>query len=470
MKGSRHDAPHPTIGSANGSPLSRKGRGTKESLRDSVPMGASARAAAARAIDAVLHDGRSLKTVLTESLADIPDVRDRALVEAICFHTLRHLRRYRYALSQWMDKPLPAREHSIEALLLAGLAQLDALALPAHAAVSATAEAARLLRRPAFVGLVNALLRRASREPWPVSDNPSIVHSYPDWLAARLRADWPDEWEDLLIAGNTIAPLWLRVNPRASQRDVYAQQLNAVGIAFESPEWPAHALRLDQGAAPDRLPGWSQGAVSVQDAAAQLAAVALAPRDGERVLDACCAPGGKTAAMLEIADSALTAIDSDRQRMTRVDAALKRLKLSEHATLQAADAADLDAWWNGEPFDAVLLDAPCSATGIVRRQPDIKWHRRESDLVALLATQDRLLDALWRTLKPGGRLLYATCSILRAENAERIAAFLSRTPDATELPLDAQYGRAAHPGRQRMPGEDGMDGFYYALLGKSPAR
>ncbi len=433
-------------------------------------VGAAARAAAARAIDAVLHDGRSLKTVVTESLADIPDVRDRALVEAICFHALRHLRRYRYALSQWMEKPLPAREHAIESLLLAGLAQIDALALPAHAAVSATAEAARLLRRPAFVGLVNALLRRASREPWPVSDKKSIAHSYPDWLVARLRADWPDEWEDLLVAGNTIAPLWLRVNPRVVDRATYARTLHAAGVESESPEWPVHALRLDQGAAPERLPGWSEGAVSVQDAAAQLAAMALAPRAGERVLDACCAPGGKTAAMLEIADIALTAIDSDAHRLTRVDAALKRLKLSEHATLQAADAADLDAWWNGAPFDAVLLDAPCSATGIVRRQPDIKWHRRESDLVALLAAQDRLLDALWRTLKPGGRLLYATCSILQAENAERIAAFLARTPDATELPLDAHYGRAVHPGRQRMPGENGMDGFYYALLGKNPAQ
>jgi 16S rRNA (cytosine967-C5)-methyltransferase len=368
-----------------------------------------------------------------------------------------------------MDKPLPAREHAIESLLLAGLAQLDALALPAHAAVSATAEAARVLRRPAFVGLVNALLRRAAREPWPVSDNSAIVYSYPDWLLARLRADWPDDWEDLLTAGNTIAPLWLRVNPRAAQRAAYAQQLDAAGIPSESPAWPPHALRLDQGAAPERLPGWSEGMVSVQDAAAQLTAAALAPRDGERVLDACAAPGGKSAAMLEIADIKLTALDNERERLARMDATLKRLRLHERATLKVADAGDLDAWWDGELFDAVLLDAPCSATGILRRQPDIKWHRRESDLVALTATQDRLLDALWRTLKPGGRLLYATCSILLAENAERIAAFLARTGDAAELQLDARYGRAAQPGRQRLPGEDGMDGFYYALIGKHAA-
>ena len=437
----------------------------------STDIGANARAAAAHAINAVLHDGRSLKAVLAEALKNIPDVRDRALVEAICFHALRHLRRYRHALHQWMDKPLPAREHLIEALLLVGLAQLDALKLPTHAAVSATAEAARVLRRPAFVGLVNALLRRASREALPASDDPAITHSYPDWLVARLRVDWPDDWEAMLVAGNTIAPLWLRVNARLVERAAYAQALQAAGIASESPASPASALRLDQGAAPEHLPGWDEGMASVQDAAAQLAAIALAPRAGERVLDACCAPGGKSAAMLESADIALVALDNDAQRIARAEATLLRLRLLNRVTprpiLRVADAGDLAAWWNGEPFDAVLLDAPCSATGIVRRQPDIKWHRRESDLAALTATQDRLLDALWRTLKPGGRLLYATCSILRAENSERIAAFLARTTDATEIPLDAHYGRAAHPGRQRMPGEDGMDGFYYALLHKT---
>jgi 16S rRNA (cytosine967-C5)-methyltransferase len=409
--------------------------------------------------------------VLAESLKTVPDVRDRALVEAICFHALRHLRRYRHALRQWMDKPLPAREPLVEALLLAGLAQLDALKLPTHAAVSATAEAARVLRRPAFVGLVNALLRRASREALPTSDDPAIAQSYPDWLVARVRTDWPDDWEAMLAAGNTIAPLWLRVNARFVERAAYAQQLHDSGIDAQVPESPAHALRLDQGAAPEQLPGWAEGMVSVQDAAAQLAVAALAPRTGERVLDACCAPGGKSAAMLESADIELVALDSDAQRLARAEATLLRLRLLNRVTprpiLRAADAADLDAWWNGEPFDAVLLDAPCSATGIVRRQPDIKWHRRESDIEVLMATQDRLLDALWRTLKPGGRMLYATCSILRAENSERIAAFLARTADAAEIPLDAQFGRAAQPGRQRMPGDDGMDGFFYALLRKA---
>jgi 16S rRNA (cytosine967-C5)-methyltransferase len=370
-----------------------------------------------------------------------------------------------------MDKPLPAREHLIESLLLAGLAQLDALALPAHAAVSATAEAARVLRRPAFVGLVNALLRRTSREPWPVSDDPAIAYSYPNWLVARLREDWPDDIDELLGAGNRIAPLWLRVNARLTGRAAYAQRLQDADVVAHAPELPAHALRLDQGAAPEQLPGWADGLISVQDAAAQLAAAALAPRNGERVLDACCAPGGKSAAMLEVADIELIALDSDARRLARVEAALLRLRLLNRVAprpiLRVADAGDLDAWWDGKPFDAVLLDVPCSATGIVRRQPDIKWHRRESDIAALTATQDHLLDATWRVLRPGGRLLYTTCSILRAENSRRIAAFLARTSDASEIPLDAHYGRPAHPGRQRMPGEEGMDGFFYALLSKA---
>lgn len=440
-------------------------------MSGAVASGAHARASAARAIDAVLHGGRSLKSVLGSALADIADARDRALVEAICFHALRHLRRYRFVLQRWMNKPLPAREHLLEALLLAGLAQLDALHLPAHAAVAATVEAARALRKPAFVGLVNALLRRATREPLPASSDPAIAHSYPDWLVNRLRVDWPDRWAEILAAGNHVAPLWLRVNAGAISRDDYGRQLAAAGLAAHAPDWPPQALRLDTPAPPETLPGWNEGLISVQDGAAQAVVAALAVRAGERVLDACCAPGGKTAALLEAAATQaggieLLAIDDDARRMRRVEIALDRLKLRRRVRLRVADVGAVETWWDGKPFDAVLLDAPCSATGIIRRQPDIKWHRREQDLPALMATQDRLLDACWRVLAPGGRLLYATCSILRAENAQRIAAFLQRHDDAHEQPLDERYGLAAHPGRQRLPGAAGMDGFYYARLGK----
>ncbi len=432
-----------------------------------APAGAAPRALAARILAAVLC-GRSLKAELAAKLPAIADARDRALVEAICFGALRARRRYEFALSRWMPRPLPAKDARIHALLLAGLAQLEAMRLPAHAAIAATAEAARVLDRPMHVGLVNALLRRATREPLPASDDPAIAHDHPDWLLAALRRDWPEDWPAIVSANRREAPLWLRVNAARIARDDYAQRLHDAGIAFRVARFPRAALMLERALPPSRLPGWDAGLVSVQDGAAQLAVEALDARPGERVLDACAAPGGKTAQLLEGAQGIdLVALDVDEARLARVRDTLTRLGLDARATLRAADAAAPAAWWDGRPFDAIVLDAPCSATGIVRRQPDILWHRRASDIAALVATQARLLDALWTMLKPGGRLLYATCSTLRDENDRQIAAFLTRTSDAEACALDARYGRSSGAGRQRLPGEDGMDGFFHALLRKS---
>ncbi len=450
-------------------------RNAASQLQHATP-GVAVRTAAARVIDAVLHQGCSLKAELARTLPVFADSRDRALLESICFHALRHRRRYAFALDQWMPRPLPAREHQLHALLLAGLAQLDALQLPAHAAVSATAEAARVLDRKTHVPLVNALLRRATREPLPASNDPAIAHSHPDWLLARIRRDWPDHVQEILDANNTIAPQWLRVNALLGSRDEYHQRLRDAGIDASAPEHPSRALCLSHSPPVAELPGWNLGAVSIQDAAAQLAVEALAVQAGERVLDACAAPGGKTTGLLEshgggsAAAIELVAVDNDQIRLQRVADTLRRLQLDNAATLVCADAGDPGAWWDGKSFDAILLDAPCSATGIIRRQPDIKWHRRESDLAALTALQDRLLDALWTTLKPGGRLLYATCSIIREENAERIDAFLARTPDAQPMSLDDRYGHRSGAGRQRLPGEQQMDGFFYALLNKQAER
>lgn len=431
-----------------------------------VSIGAAPRALAARILAAVLS-GRSLKAELAAQLPALDDARDRALVEAACFGALRARRRYEFALTQWMPRPLPAKDARIHALLLAGLAQLEAMRLPAHAAIAATAEAARLLDRPRHVGLVNALLRRATREPLPASDDPAIAHDHPDWLLDALRRDWPQDWPVIVAANHREAPLWLRVNAAKIAREDYAQRLHAAAIMFRVAEFPSAAVVLERALPTSRLPGWDTGLVSVQDGAAQLAVEALDARSGERVLDACAAPGGKTAQLLEHArDLDLLALDVDEARLARVRGTLVRLGLDGRAALRAADAADPAAWWDGRPFDAIVLDAPCSATGIVRRQPDILWHRRASDIAALAATQARLLAALWTVLKPGGRLLYATCSILRDENDRQIADFLARTPDARSLPLDARFGRAGGAGRQRLPGEDGMDGFFYALLRK----
>ena len=427
-----------------------------------TPAGTDTRVAAARVLDAVLHRGRSLRTELAAVLPKLADPRDRALVEAICFAALRNRARHDAALKAWMQRPLPPRDRPLRALLHAGFAQLDPLQLPAHAALAATVEAARALGHPRQAGLVNALLRRAQREGLPPAD-PGAV--WPDWLLARLRADWPDDADAIVEASATSAPMWLRVNGRLGSREAYLEQLHAADIEAVVPDGLPDALRLTKGVPVSALPGFGEGAVSVQDGSAQLVADALAPPSGARVLDACAAPGGKAAHLLE-RDPALRllALDIDPRRLQRIGQTFERLGLAGQATLQAADAAVPDSWWDGEPFDAVLLDAPCSATGVVRRQPDVLVHRREGDIAALVALQARLLDALWPTLALGGTLLYATCSILREENARQVEAFLARTPDATAEPLDPRFGRIDGPGRQRLPGEDGMDGFFVARL------
>lgn len=432
--------------------------------------GAALRAQAARALLAVLGEGGSLKAVLAKVLPEIADPRDRALLEATCFAALRHRRRYEFVLEAWMDRPLRDRDDNVHCLLLCGLAQLDALGLDAHAAVGASAEAARELGRPNHVALVNALLRRATREPLPASDDPAVALSYPDWLVQRVRADWPREADAILADGNVPAPLWLAVNRRRTTRAAYAVALRDAGIECSEPAFPPDAIRIDGRGSPESLPGWDEGCVWVQDGSAQLAVDALAAAPGARVLDACAAPGGKAAQLAARLDAAgsLLAVDVNARRLRRVGGSLQRLGLaSPQVRLLAADAGDAEAFADEPPFDAILLDAPCTATGIIRRQPDIKWHRREDDVAALAAQQARLLEALWPRLAPGGRLLYATCSILREENESQVAGFLARTPDAAAAPLDARFGRQAGAGRQRLPGEDGMDGFFYAVLVKA---
>jgi len=429
-----------------------------------MSAGTASRLAAARILDAVLHRGRSLKGEFAKTLPTLEDPRDRALVEAICFAALRERARYAAALDAWVAKPLGQRDNPLRTLLYAGFAQVDALKLPAHAAVDATVEAARVLGRAHQAGMVNALLRRAQREGLPPADP---AQAWPDWLLAELRGDWPDDIDAILAASAEPAPLWLRVNRRRIARDAYAARLREAGIEATPHADLPDALRLDASRAVADLPGFADGDVSVQDASAQAVADALAPAAGARVLDACAAPGGKAAHLLERDPSLrLTALDIDARRMRRTAETLARVAPGAEVALETADAAIPATWWDGTPFDAVLIDAPCSATGIVRRQPDILLHRQPADLDALVATQMALLDALWTVLAPGGTLLYATCSILARENAVQIDAFLARTPDAIAVPLEARFGRAAGAGRQRLPGEDGMDGFFYAKLRK----
>ena len=427
-----------------------------------MSSGVASRVAATRVLDAVLHRGRSLKASLAEALPKLQDPRDRALVEAIVFAALRLRARFDAALAQWLARPLGARDHELHALLFAGFAQ-QSLGMPEHAAIAATVEATRALRRPHQTGMVNALLRRAQREGLPPADDEA---AWPQWLAMRVRAHWPQQADAIFVASMDVAPMWLRVHARTTTRDGYLERLHEAGIEAAIDERLPDAIRLDVALPVQQLPGFEDGVVSVQDAAAQRVADALSPNANARVLDACAAPGGKAAHLAERDPSLrITALDVDARRVRRMQDTFARLHLGIET--QVADAAQPAAWWDGLPFDAILLDAPCSATGIVRRQPDVLLHRRETDIAALLATQSRLLDASWPLLAAGGSLLYATCSILRAENAAQIEAFLARTPDAMHESLDAAFGHDTGFGTQRLPGEGGMDGFFYARLRKA---
>lgn len=441
----------------------------------STAAGALPRACAAEAIGAVRFDARSLKAVLRETLPRLGDARDRALCEAMVFQAVRFLPRYEFCLKRLLARPLPKAARTVHALLLAGLAQLDAMRLSDYAAISSTAEAARTLRQPRMVGLVNAVLRRFAREREALlaaaGQDAQARSCHPAWLVVRLYADWPQQAEAVMQANLEPAPMWLRVNLRQHTRAHWQQQLQQAGIESQASALAAAALRLDQARIPDTLPGWAQGAVSVQDESAQLAVPLLDLKAGQRVLDIGAAPGGKSAQILETCTglAELVALDLDAARLAQVENTLARLGLSAHCNCICGDGARPETWWDGRSFDRILLDAPCSATGVIRRQPDIAWHRREADVHACVAEQARLLDAAWLMLRPGGRLVYSTCSVLRAENESQIGAFLSRTASARAMPVPEALGVRSGAGVQRFPQSGGGDGFFYAVLEKLDA-
>lgn len=432
--------------------------------------GARLRAEAAKAVDAVVCHGRSLDAVLAQAESGI-DAADRPLFRMLAFGSLRFHFRLRAQLAQLLDRPLKARDRVIESLLVVGLLQLTDTRVPDHAAVSMTVEAARILRRPNYAGLINAVLRNFVRQEArardPASEEGQLNH--PAWLIKRLKNDWPDDWRQILEANDERAPMWLRVNGRHLDAETYRQRYDIdAGLLPGVP----HALRLADPVPVDSLPGFADGLVSVQDAGAQLAAPWLLSGGGGRVLDACAAPGGKTGHLLELlGDGAdVTAIDADPVRLERVRANLQRLRLD--AGLLEADASHPATWWDGRPFDRILLDAPCSASGVIRRHPDIKVLRRDKDIAAFAKLQRSMLDALWEVLKPSGSLLYVTCSVLAQENEAVAGAFIEAHADASENPVLHDYNVRdlmcrRSTGWQVLPGRSGLDGFYYACLKKS---
>jgi 16S rRNA (cytosine967-C5)-methyltransferase len=427
------------------------------------------RATAARALERIVR-GASLRVVYAEAVRDVRDPRDRALLAALLHEGCRWWLRYDAALDRLLDRPVRKREPVLHALLVLGLVQIAVMGLPEYAAVASTVEAVRALKRPAFAGLANAVLRRWLREraalDAALDADPVTRYAQPEWLLQALRADWGGASAAILAANNAAAPLVLRVNRRRSTRDALMARLAAADVKCQPIEYLGDALVLEHSTDVTRLPGYAEGEFSVQDGAAQLAPELLDLRRGQHVLDACAAPGGKAAHILECADVDLIALDQDPQRLPRVRENFSRLGLS--ARVQAGDAGAPAGWWDGKPFDRILLDAPCSASGILRRQPDVRLHRRHEDLAALVATQARLLDALWGVLAPGGRLVYATCSVFNRENAQQAAAFAARHADANPRPdaVPAWFGRAAGAGRQNLVGEGGMDGFFYAVVEK----
>jgi len=439
-----------------------------------VSARADVRAEAARAVHALGDRGVSLDRALPESDARLDDSRDRALLRALVLATVRRHYTLDALVDRLLETPLKPRDRVAHALVKVGLAQLIEGLTPEYAAIGATAEAARALERPRHVALVNAVLRRFRRERAALvaalPDDPVLRHEHPRWLIDALRRDWGDEADAILAANLAPAPMTLRVNRRRVPRDAYAAALAAHGIASAAlPELP-DALVLERTLDVGALPGFDRGDVSVQDGAAQLAVELVDPKPGLRVLDACAAPGGKSAHLIEREPAiALTALEREPERAAKLAANFARLGLDTSA-LVIGDATLPAIWWDGRPYDCILVDAPCSGTGVIRRHPDIRLLRRPSDIAAQAALQARLLDALWPLLGDGGRLVYATCSVLADENARQIGAFLARTPGARALPaVPAWFGRASGAGRQNLPGEGRMDGFYYAVLERARA-
>ena len=429
------------------------------------------RAHAAKTIWRVVDAGLTLDTALAKCLHGIERSEDCGFIKELCFGTLRWFDQLEFLLACYLDRPLKQRDGDIGMLILVGLYQLHHLGTPPHAAISETVEATVELDKAWAKPLVNAVLRRSQREyqqrkPEP-DRHPGAHYSHPAWLLDGIRSDWPEQWQTILEANNKRPPQHLRVNLLRSARDSYLEELERTGIRAQPLDLTNSGIHVTEPVDVNDLPGFGDGYVSVQDAGAQLAAGLLDMQPGHLVLDACAAPGGKTAHVRETQPqiAGITALDADEKRLTLLRDTLSRLALD--ATVIRADAARTETWWDRRPFDRILLDAPCSATGVIRRHPDIKRLKLPEQVPALQRSQAELLAALWPLLKPGGRLLYSTCSILRGENDGVIEAFLGNHSPAHLETIRAEWGRATEYGRQLLPGLDVTDGFYYAVLIKS---
>jgi 16S rRNA (cytosine967-C5)-methyltransferase len=429
----------------------------------------SARLVASRAIQNISSRGENLdKALSTAEIARLEDSRDSAFARSLTYGTLRWYHQLAAILDALLDKPLAAKHVDIRSLLLVALYQLAHTDIAPHAVVSESVNAVNSLRKSWARGLVNAVLRNYQRRRDDIKaslqNNPVAQTSHPQWLLDLLRNAWPNDWQAITRENNRQPPMSLRINIQQQTRDAYLQELESIGIsASESTDCPT-GLILDKPLHVDSLPGFMEGCVSVQDIAPQLAASLLDAEPGMKILDACAAPGGKSAHLLEHTSGniELTSLEIDEKRAQRIEDTLHRLTLQ--ADVLVGDATRPDQWWDGKLYDRILLDAPCSGTGVIRRHPDIKLLRRHEDIKASAALQTRLLESLWPLLKPGGLLLYATCSVLPQENSLLVSEFLTSQDDAQEHKIHVKCGHRCDTGIQIFPGTNNMDGFFYACL------
>lgn len=430
------------------------------------PQKHTARASAARVIAEVIQKKHSLNGVLADALTSLPD-NDRSLCQQLCYGVIRWQPQLEAISQSLLTKSLRAKDADIAALLLCGIYQLRDMRVPSHAAISETVNACKTLGKPWATGLLNASLRNYQRQHEEIEakilQQESAQYAHPDWLIQRFKQDWPEQWPAILEANNLQPPMMLRVNKQHGSRQDYLARMAQANIDATAIEFCSEGVLLDTPCDVFQLPGFADGDASVQDGAAQLVAELLDLKPNLRILDACAAPGGKTCHILEqFPDNHMVALDIDPRRLLQIKQNTDRLKLN--AELIASDAVDVDNWWDGQLFDRILIDAPCSGTGVIRRHPDIKLLRRPDDIATLAEQQQQLLNKLWPLLKPDGVLIYTTCSALKQENEEQVASFLQHHPEAQENAISPTPAERRSFGYQRLPGDNMLDGFYYASL------
>lgn len=419
---------------------------------------------------AVLEQGQSLDHALSQIQPKLTDKREQGLLQALSYGVLRRLPYLKAVLQPLLKKPFKPKDQDLYYLLCLGIYQHLDTRIPAHAATATTVEVARHRKKPWATGLINAVLRNFIRQQANLlaqAEQQEHAHyAHPKWWLKQLKQDWPQHWQTILTANNTHPPLSLRVNHRQENRENYLNKLTTANISATASRYSPDGIILDQAFDVPSLPNFAEGAIAVQDVSAQFAAQHLPLHAGARVLDACAAPGGKTTHLLAQADINLLALDINAQRLQQIQANCERLQC--HCQTQVGDASQRD-WWDEQVFDAILADVPCSASGVIRRHPDIKYRRRINDIAQFAAQQQAILKNLWRVLKEGGYLLYSTCSVFPAENQAQIQTFLTQQSDAHCIPLNVEWGIDTGFGRQILPNESPeLDGFFYSLLQKKP--